>query len=53
MNELEKIKTIDIHPFDTAQKGSTKGLVQYNGVFFEVSPLIVELLLIISIQLKV
>ncbi|WP_455150059.1 hypothetical protein [Capnocytophaga sp.] len=48
MNELEKIKTIDIHPFDTAQKGSTKGLVQYNGVFFEVSPLIVELLLILQ-----
>lgn len=45
MNKFEKIKAIDISPFDTAKKGCAKGLVQYNGVFFEVSPLIVELLL--------
>lgn len=48
MTYFEKIKQIEISPFSTSQKEVGKGLAQYNGIYFEVTQNISDLLICIQ-----
>lgn len=48
MSVFEKIKAIDINPFFTSQKQGEKWLAQYNGIYFEITKNIADLLFTIQ-----